>query len=274
MTDREGRPDEPVTHGRKVGELWVDRDSIPNRAWVHHEGHWQRLIEVPLPITAEAAALVTERPDPDLREAALSVVREWNAGGRIGKQLSPMWTAMESLVLALATERPDPDRWNLPFGSYAPVIADTPIADAPPATERPDPDEHKHATVGEALWCHKLMVRAATERPDPTHSLRWIDAGRDEPPENGYWRCSCGVTFAPDGVESGIAHGLAIRAATERPSTEPLDVERVQAALDRAWLASHDAQGMARPADLGSHLYDALARLSPPAQGMATPDAD
>jgi hypothetical protein len=39
---------------------------------------------------------------------------------------------------------------------------------------------------------------------------------------------------------------------------------RLRAALDRAWLASHDARGMARPADLGDHLireYAALARL-------------
>lgn len=48
--------------------------------------------------------------------------------------------------------------------------------------------------------------------------MRWIDSGRDEPPENGYWRCQCGVTFAPDAVESGIAHGWAeARASSEVP---------------------------------------------------------
>jgi hypothetical protein len=45
-------------------------------------------------------------PDsPDLRAAALAVVWEWVAGGRAGKQLSPMWGAMEELVLALAAPR-------------------------------------------------------------------------------------------------------------------------------------------------------------------------
>jgi hypothetical protein len=51
-----------------------------------------------------ATAIEAEAASPAaLRDAALGVVREWNAGGRIGKQLTPMWTEMESLVLALAS---------------------------------------------------------------------------------------------------------------------------------------------------------------------------
>jgi hypothetical protein len=39
-------------HGRFVGELWVNRETKPEQAWVHHKGFWQRLIAVPLPETA------------------------------------------------------------------------------------------------------------------------------------------------------------------------------------------------------------------------------
>ena len=42
----------------------------------------------------------TENPEP-LREAALAVVREWNAGARAGMGFTPMWGAMENLVAAL-----------------------------------------------------------------------------------------------------------------------------------------------------------------------------
>lgn len=89
-----------------------------------------------------------------------------------------------------------------------------------------------------------------TDRPTPTgapteeprsHSVEWIDASRDEPPENGYWRCRCGVTFAPDGVDSGIAHGWA-----EARASASLDEQKVRALFREMWHEStHPGDGVA-----------------------------
>lgn len=51
-TYTDGRPISDTDYpggARKVGELWIDRTSRPEQAWVHHDGSWQLLDAVPLP---------------------------------------------------------------------------------------------------------------------------------------------------------------------------------------------------------------------------------
>lgn len=91
-----------------------------------------------------------------------------------------------------------------------------------PHTDPSDPAEHTDDSYGGCVICSYYVPHTDDERVQPA------------------WPCPVG------------------RLAALEAASPALDVERVSAALDRAWLDSSDAQGMARPVDLARHLHARL----------------